>query len=144
MTYSFPRNGLDDRTGEQRYRAVRNRSDYHVGLARTGQCPFCAGAVETDLDSGEIENADPPVVRMACETCSIKPLRFVPRVAAALVAPDVDLRMIGPGPFVSLSGTVRSRSPLRVAFTVEATGGTATIVVDGSLDVCAVSVETAE
>jgi hypothetical protein len=93
VTYSFPVNGLRGRTGGERLEALTTRASHHVGLAQTGQCPFCAGRVEVQFDP-EVDwmrNGDVPPVELACDTCSwlvvvgvLTPLQHQPRVAAAL------------------------------------------------------------
>jgi len=147
MTYSFPQNGLRGRGAEQRHRAVEQRASYHVGLARTGQCPFCAGRVAIEFDPDWVED-DAPSVEMSCGTCTwtvgidvLTPLRFDPQVGGALhrigvTDPIVDSRSLG-----SLTARVRSEDPFRLAVDVETADGEATIVVDDDLDVHSVTVD---
>jgi hypothetical protein len=149
MTYVFPKNGLRGRRGTQRYRAVMERASYHIGLARTGQCPFCAGRVQFEFAPDRVEEMDPPSVDMTCTTCTwyvsiglLTPLRFDPRVAAALARLGVEEP--GTDDAVDVTGGVRSEDPLRVEATVETDEGSASVVVDEELDVQSVEVTTAE
>ena len=150
MTYVFPKNGLRDRTGKRRYRAVEHRADYHTGLARTGQCPFCAGTVEFQFDPEDVEGAE-PVVGMTCDTCTwhvgvslLTPLRFVPRVAAALADLDIEPPLIGAENVVGMAARIRAEEPFRVELDVESETGCLRIVADDELDVRAVDVTTDE
>jgi len=122
ITYAFPKNGLRDREGTQRYRAVMERASYHVGLARTGQCPFCAGRVQFEFAPDWVGETDPPSVEMTCATCTwtvgialLTPLRFAPRVAAALVRIGAEKPAIDDA--IAVTGGVRSEDPLRVEVT---------------------------
>ena len=146
LTYVFPRNGLRDRTGRERYRAVESRADYHTGLARTGQCPFCAGPVTFHFDPEDVEGT-PPLVGMTCDICTwhvgvtlLTPLRFVPRVAAALLDLGIEPPVIEADTVVEMAGEIRSQEPFRVALEVETEGGTATVVADDDLAVQSVDV----
>lgn len=150
MTYVFPKNGLRDRQGTQRYRAVVERASYHIGLARTGQCPFCTGAVEYRLDPEEIKER-PPTVGLTCETCTwhvgvsaLAPLRFVPEVAAALVELAVEQPVVAAENIVEMTADIRSGEPFRVELDVRSENGVATIIVDDELDVQSVDVTTTE
>lgn len=49
FTYPFPKNGIDERDPDAVVRATARRARYHAGLARTGQCPFCAGSTAVDV-----------------------------------------------------------------------------------------------
>jgi hypothetical protein len=148
LTYVFPQNGLRSRTGEQRYLAVENRADYHTGLARTGQCPYCAGEVQFHFDPEDVA-ATPPLVGMTCDTCTwhvsvtlLTPLRFDPAVAAALFDIGVEPPMMAAERIVEMTASIPSETPFRLELVVTAEDGVATIVVDDELDV--LSVEVAE
>jgi len=91
-TYRFPKNGIAARDGEGVYGALYDRMMHHVGLARTGQCPSCAGVTQADLPRERLDGAATPTVELACGTCSwfvtvdvLSALQFDPRVAAALL-----------------------------------------------------------
>jgi len=146
LTYVFPQNGLRGKTGEQRYLAVENRADYHTGLARTGQCPYCAGQVQFHFDPEDVA-ATPPVVGMTCDTCTwhvgvilLTPLRFDPAVAAALFEIGVEPPVMAAESIVEITASVRSETPFRLELVVRAEDGTATVVVDDELDVLSVEV----
>ncbi|ELY71002.1 winged helix-turn-helix domain-containing protein [Natrinema versiforme] len=155
FTYPFPKNGIEGRDPDAVVRATARRARYHAGLARTGQCPFCAGqtAVDVHLESdadgwgdedGESEDV---VVEIACETCTflvgmgpLPPLLFDGRVAGAFADIGVDLERADwelPAP----TARVDARDPLRLALSVAGDAGTATIVVDDSLTVRSVDIE---
>jgi hypothetical protein len=144
-TYSFPANGLRGRTGPERRRAVAHRAGYHIGLARTGQCPFCAGRVQVQFDpQADWAEHEGSSVELACDTCTwrvvvaaLTPLQFEPRVAAALTEIGVDLPLTG---FYDIETAIErvSAEPLRRAVTIETDEGTVTAVVDDELDIYAV------
>lgn len=46
LTYGFPANGLENRTGDDVLEAVERRTLHHAALGGSGQCPFCAGTTE--------------------------------------------------------------------------------------------------
>ena len=143
VTYSFPANGLGGRTASERRQAMSYRAGYHIGLARTGQCPFCAGRVQVEFDprSDWADSEESPVVALACDTCTwqvvtgvLTPLQFEPRVAGALTRVDID------PPVMELPGVETrvervSAGPTRRAVSVDTDGGSLRVVVDDSLGV---------
>jgi hypothetical protein len=144
MTYPFPQNGLRDWTGADRFHAVTRRAAHHIGLAQTGQCPYCAGHVAVALDPDWAEGTE-PAVTMACETCSwtvgvsvLTAVQFVPRVAGALLVIGLER----PFPEQRLTDLVtdstRSSDPPRIELTVETAEGAVTITVDDDLSVVSV------
>lgn len=143
FTYPFPANGLDERSDAEVLEAVRRRAEHDVELARSGQCPFCAGHVDVAVDPEATVS-----VEMTCETCSfvvgetvLPALKRVPRVSAALLALGVDVDTAQwwtlPTPTVS----VESQEPLALSLVVERGGRTARIEVDGDLTVGTVTVD---
>jgi hypothetical protein len=150
-TYSFPANGLRNRTGRERQRAVAHRAGYHIGLARTGQCPFCAGRVQVGFDpQADWAGHEESSVELACDTCTwrvvvavLTPLQFEPLVAAALTQVGVDLPLTG---FQDIETGVErvSADPVRRAVTVETDEGAVTAVVDDELSVHSVDARTGE
>lgn len=143
VTYSFPANGLRGRTAAERQQAVMHRADYHIGLARTGQCPFCAGRVQVQFDPQVdwAERGESPAVELVCDTCSwlvvvpvLTPLQFEPRVSAALTRVGVDPPLTG---FHTVETSVErvSEDPVHRAVTAETDEGTVTVVVDDELAV---------
>lgn len=148
ISYSFPKNGLRGRDGEAILDALAHRATYHLGLARTGQCPACAGLTVIDIPRHRLDGEQTPTTEMHCQTCSwvatmdlMNVLEFDSRVAAALV----DLG-IGPDETESIppvvTGTLESTDPVRVALTIDTGEGTGTVVVDDELTVQSVSVDT--
>jgi hypothetical protein len=86
---------------------------------------------------------------MTCATCTwtvgialLTPLRFAPRVAAALVRIGAEKPAIDDA--IAVTGGVRSEDPLRVEATIETDRGSASVVVDDELDVQSVEVTTGE
>jgi hypothetical protein len=145
MTYTFPQNGLRDRTGKDRYSAVARRAAYHIGLAQTGQCPYCAGHVTADLDPDWADDTD-PAVTMACETCSwtvgvnvLTAVQFVPEVATALAAIGLEQPFLEQRLGEIVTDSTRSSDPPRIEMTVETGGGAVTIIVDDDLSVVSVA-----
>lgn len=150
FTYPFPANGLGDRSGRDAVRAVQQRSSHEIALAATGQCPFCAARTSISFDRSTFDGDD-PIVSITCTCCSAvlsvplrTPLRHDPAVAAALadVGAVPDDAALGGGSAVS--ARIRSDDPLRAVLEIDGDRGTATIVVDGDLDVRSVDVESIE
>jgi DNA-binding transcriptional ArsR family regulator len=146
VTYPFPRNGFDERSGEAVVDAVGRRAAHHVALARSGQCPFCAGTTTPSV-LDDLDDPSTPDVEIACDTCSfvvavrlLLALELVPEVTAALVALGVDFDESDWG-IPERTVEVRSRDPTVVELTVERDGRTATVVVDDGLDVRSVTVD---
>ena len=143
FTYPFPKNGFAERSADAIARATARRARHHVGLARTGQCPFCAGTIAVDLHLED--EAD--IVELSCTSCtflvSVDPLSTLLRdghVAAALAEIGVDLERADwelPMP----ETRVESREPVRVALAVTGDEGTVTVVVDDSLSVRSVDID---
>jgi hypothetical protein len=152
LTYRFPKNGLLSREGEGVYEALYDRMMHHIGLARTGQCPACAGLIERALPRERLDGTATPTVEFDCETCSwhatvdiVSALQFEPRVMRALFEIGV--------PLDTTSGTRATEQILpdvaaqprsdsgRVLVEVEAVDGTATITIDETLAVESVTVE---
>jgi hypothetical protein len=150
LQYPFPKNGLEDHSGQDLLDAVRNRAHYHVGLAQTGQCPRCAGTIDITFDRDRLDGESYPTVELVCSTCSwladidvLTPLSFEPRAIAAVA--DLGVYDTDEGELedaiTSISGRVHSEEPFQVALALESDEGTATVVVDGNLDVVSVDVE---
>lgn len=146
LHYPFPRNGLAGRTGTELFDALTERALYHVGLARTGQCPVCAGHTTVDIDEETLDGEDVPTVTITCETCSwvasidmVSALRFEPRVMVLVN----DLRGQTHATATAKPGetsqptdvTGKRREDGTVALTFRAGGRTATVVVDDGLSV---------
>lgn len=143
VTYSFPANGLRGRTGPERRQSVLCRAGYHVGLARTGQCPFCAGRVEVAFDpvADWAEHGESSPVELDCDSCTwrvvvsaLAPLQFEPQVAAALTTVGVNPPL---GALHTVEASVEriSEDPVRRAVTARTDEGTVTVVVDDELAV---------
>ncbi|WP_256298388.1 DUF7351 domain-containing protein [Haloarchaeobius salinus] len=141
FTITFPARGLDGRDGPALVEAVHRRTRHHVSLARSGQCPACAGTVSPSL----LEDDIPGYGRLACDACSwlvVVPVLFALsldfRVVAALTALDVpidDLYMWEyPEPSVASDGDVYELE-------LEEDGRTATVRLDEALDVLSVTVD---
>ncbi|OAQ52739.1 transcriptional regulator [Natrinema mahii] len=144
FTYPFPTNGFAGRSADAVARETARRARFHVGLARTGQCPFCAGTTTVDP---RLEPESEDIVEITCDTCTflvgvdpLSPLLRDGRVAAALADVGIDLERPDwelPAP----TTRVESRDPVRFVLAVEGDTGTATIVVDDSLSVRSVAVD---
>jgi hypothetical protein len=145
FTYPFPQTGFERHDDEQLLDAVRERVRHEVGLARTGQCPACAGPTTIDLRLDDIE--DDGWVRLACDSCTfvvgVDPLTALltdDRVGSAL-------REVGLDPLAQdwerpdSEPTVQSRDPPRVAVTVVGPAGTATVTVDETLAPAEIALE---
>jgi len=129
---------------------VEKRAMYHIGLARTGQCPKCAGHVERMIPRDRLDGERTPTVEMDCETCSwivtidvLNALQFDPQVAAGLrdLGLDLDEEYDTESLVPELTGELTSTDPDRVTVTIETAERTGTITIDDSLDVLSVTVE---
>jgi len=148
FTYPLPKNGFAGRDDDQVVAAVHRRAKYHVGLARTGQCPFCAGTTDVDVRADSIEAGDGFEVEVTCGTCSflvqvdlLFTLLLCARVAGALVDIGVPVDEAYKWELPTPTTSVESRAPLRVALAVEKDGRTARVVVDDDLGVRSVRVD---
>ena len=141
VTYPFPANAFDGRSDEAVVRAFYGRARHHLGLARSGQCPFCGATTTVAVRATAVETDGNDVVAITCDACTFAvetgllfPLLADGRVAAALVDAGLDpTRYVWELP--DLPARVRSRDPLRVEIAVPRDDGATTIVVDGELTV---------
>ena len=149
-TYRFPKNGVTVRQGLNVYEALYDRLMYHVGLARTGQCPSCAGVTSVTLPRDRLDGEATPTVEMTCGTCSwfvtvdvLSALQFEPRVTSALVEIGVPLDASAMRAtervLPEVTGRVGSREPFSATVTVPHEGAIAKISVGEGLDIQTVS-----
>ncbi|QLG50410.1 winged helix-turn-helix domain-containing protein [Natrinema halophilum] len=146
FTYPFPKNGFETRNADAVARATVRRARHHIGMARTGQCPFCAGGTAVDIDL-ETTAADDQMIEIACDTCTflvgVEPLQSLltdNRVAGALADVGVDLERYDwelPTPAMR----IKSRDPGRVVLEVDGEMGSATILVDETFSVRSVTTD---
>lgn len=148
FTYPFPKNGLDERTDEEVVRAAYQRARSQVGLARRGQCPDCAGTTTVAIRRDLLGRDDEHDVEITCDTCTwvvavdfLLPLLSDARVAAALVDLGVPVETTFSWELPEPTVTVASADPLELELRIESDGGTATVVVDGDLDVRSVTTD---
>jgi DNA-binding transcriptional ArsR family regulator len=148
FTYPFPSNGLADRTDEELLAAVARRAEHHVALARSGQCPFCAGTTEVSLRREHLGDEDSHDVEITCGTCTfvvgvslLFALDRAPKVTTALVALGIPVetyeKWTRPTPAVE----VRSGDSTETVLELEKAGRTATVVIDETLEVLSVAVD---
>ncbi|SFS92154.1 DUF7351 domain-containing protein [Halostagnicola kamekurae] len=97
-TYRFPKNGLAVREGESIYEALYDRMMHHIGLARTGQCPSCAGITNGTMPRDRLDGESTPTAELTCQTCSwfvtvdiVSALQFEPQVTNALLELGIPL-----------------------------------------------------
>ena len=64
---------------------------HHVGLARSGQCPSCAGITNGTIPRERLNERSTPTAELTCESCScfvtvdiVSVLQFEPQVTNAL------------------------------------------------------------
>lgn len=146
FTYPLPKNGLTNRDAQEIVRTVHRRARYHVGLARTGQCPFCAGCTAIDI---RIDDPDTEFeVEMTCDTCTfliqvdlLFSLLLDSRVAGALLELGVPVESAYKWELPTPATRVESRDPLRIVLDIQVDDRTASIVVDGGLAVHGVTVD---
>ncbi|WP_267643817.1 DUF7351 domain-containing protein [Haloarchaeobius amylolyticus] len=147
FTYPFPKNGLDGRSDEAVLQAVYDRARTQVGLARRGQCPDCAGTTTVTIGPDALDDPDAYPVGISCETCTwivesgfYLPLLSDAGVAAGLVDVGLPVEEAFHWEFPDPEACVVDDDPMTVELRVEAEDGTATVVVDGDLDVQSVDV----
>jgi len=159
FTYPFPKNGLENRGDETVVRATYERARHHVNLARTGQCPFCAGTTTVTVDrdtlagtatddtaTGSAFDAHERPVEITCDTCTfvvtvgfLFALSMQRRVATALGMLGVGTDDVWEQP--STTTRVAADEPLTVEIELASGGRTASVVTDGDLDVHSVTVD---
>ncbi|NUB90732.1 ArsR family transcriptional regulator [Haloterrigena sp. SYSU A121-1] len=170
FTYPFPKNGLEERDADAIARTVARRARRDVGLARAGQCPFCAGAttvalrlaaLESDNDGGDgngngdaggAEIADrgrDHWVEITCDDCTflagVRPITVLltdARAAGALADVGFDLERYD-WELPAPTVRVESREPTRIALEVDGDegNGSVTAVVDDAFAVRSVTVD---
>lgn len=153
LTYRFPKNGLAVRDGEGVYQALYDRMQSHVDLARTGQCPACAGLTNVSIPRERLDGESVPTVELRCGTCSwlvtvdvLTALQFEPRVASALLEVGVpidgsDGSQGTEAVLPSVSARPRSDAGGAVAITIEHDDAVVDITVTETLAVQSVVVE---
>jgi len=153
-TYRFPKNGLVVRKGRGVYEALYDRMMYHVGLARTGQCPSCAGVTTITMPRERLDAKSTPTVEMACGTCSwlatvdiVSALQFEPQVTSALLEigiPISEARSMRTTERVlpHVTGHTSSDDPFRATITIPHDRAVAEINIDDSLNVHSVETRT--
>jgi hypothetical protein len=147
FSYPFPQNGLDGRTDAEVFAALDRRVRAEVGLARSGQCPDCAGEMAVTVTPEAFDATDEAPVELTCETCTwqvsvdpLTPLLSETRVASALfeIGIPVETSKAWELPTPTVTDTSEESSALRLEVTHD--GMTARIDVDRDLQVVDVSV----
>ncbi|MXR50172.1 ArsR family transcriptional regulator [Halovenus sp. WSH3] len=143
FTYPFPQNGFEQHE-ESLLEAVQDRVRHEIGLARTGQCPACAGQIAVDPRIESVDGDD-HWIELGCESCTfvvgVEPLSTLltdDRVGSALREIGIDPTGHGwerPDEEVSVS-----RDPVRLEIAVATEQGTVTITATERLAVERVAV----
>jgi hypothetical protein len=153
ITYRFPKSGLAVREGENVFEVLYDRMMYHVGLARTGQCPSCAGVTNVVVPRERLDDNLIPTVELSCETCSwfvtvdiLSALQFDPQVRNALFEIGLPLNMSSSmrakeQELPDVTGRIDSENPLHASITIQLDGDIATITIDDGLEVLSVTVK---
>lgn len=147
FTYPFPKNGLDNRTDERTLRAVYRRARSQIGLARSGQCPDCAGKTTITIQRENINQED-YTIEINCNTCTwvvetgfLLPLLSDARVTAALMDTGVPVETVYYWELPEPTTTVVSTDPLELELRTEFDDQTVIIVINDDLDILSVTVE---
>ena len=147
FSYPFPQNGLDGRTDAEVFTALDGRVRAEVGLARSGQCPDCAGEIAVTVTPTALDVPEEEPVELTCETCTwqvsvdpLTPLLSETRVAAALseIGISVETTNAWELPTPAVVDSSEESAALRLEVTHD--GMTATIDVDAQLQVVGVTV----
>ena len=145
FTYPLPKNGLGGRTDEACLRTVYRRARSQIGLARTGQCPDCAGRTSVTVRRDNLDMDSERAVRITCDTCTwmvqtgvLLPVLSDGRVAAALVEVGLSVETAYHWDLPAPTTTVHATDPLEIKMHVEGEDGTATVLVDEDLKVVSV------
>ncbi|ELZ78935.1 MULTISPECIES: DUF7351 domain-containing protein [Haloferax] len=152
-TYRFPKNGLAVREGEGVYKALYDRMMHHVGLARTGQCPSCAGITSVTVPRERLDEDSTPTAEFTCETCSwfitvdiVSALQFEPQVTKALTELGVPLSKSSSmrateRVLPDVTGWVSSGDPFYATISITYGDAVAEITVSDDLNICSAAVE---
>jgi hypothetical protein len=152
-TYRFPKNGLAVREGERIYKALYDRMMHHVGLARTGQCPSCAGITRVTVPRERLDEDSTPTAELTCGTCSwfitvdiVSALQFEPQVTKALIELDVPLSESSSmrateQALPDVTGWVSSDEPFHATISIACDDVIAEITVTDELEICSTVVE---
>lgn len=151
FTYPLPKNALEGRSDQELLKVVYDRARTHIGLARRGQCPACAGTTSVIVDPDSVDMGDEPPVGISCDTCSwmvqagfLLPLLTDARVVQVLSAIGLAIEDTYPWELPDPVIQVVSTDPPQFALKLEATENSATITVDDSLDVLSVAVDSSQ
>lgn len=152
-TYRFPKNGLAAREGERIYEALYDRMMYHVGLARTGQCPSCAGITSITVPRERLDENSTPTAELTCETCPwiitvdiVSALQFEPQVTKALIKLDIPLSESSSmrateEVLPDVTGWVSSDEPFYATISITYDDDIAEITITDELETCSIVVE---
>jgi hypothetical protein len=141
FSFPLPKNAFEGRTDREALQTVFDRARAHVGLARRGQCPDCAG---TTAVSVRLAGTAEPPVEITCETCTwtvrtgfLLPLLSDSRVTAALSA--VGVAVEDTSPLALPAPTTSDAGERQFELRFETDGGVVEVTVDDGLDVLAVT-----
>jgi len=142
FSYPFPRNGFTDRCDEEVVRAAYRRCKHHLAVARSGQCPFCAGVTTIEIQAEALSEIDDPPVEMWCDSCSFhvgSRIMFLflldSRVTTVLSDAAIDVERYE-WELPKSTTRITSQEPLRIQVEVHGEEAIATIVIDDRLNVC--------
>ena len=140
LQYPFPRHGITGRTGPELFDALTQRAIHDVGLARTGQCPDCAG--HTTVELAGLDGTAVPTAQFTCRTCSwiaavdvLNALRSHPQVASVLNAVGL-IPGSGTDDTMAVTGEPVTDTD-QIRLTIHGPAGCETVVVDETLSVVA-------
>lgn len=142
FSYPFPKNGFTNRSDDEVVRAAHRRCKHHLAVARSGQCPFCTATTTIDIREDVIADDDNPPVEITCDSCSFHVgsrtlflFLLDARVTTVLSNAGIDVEQYEwelPEPTTRIT----SRDPLRIKIEIHGDEDTATIIIDGYLNVC--------
>jgi hypothetical protein len=147
FSYPFPQNGLDGRSDAEVLAALDRRVRAEVGLARSGQCPDCAGGVSVTITLEALDIPEQEPIELTCETCTwqvsvdpLTPLLSETRVAGALREIGIPVETTNGWELPTPTVTDISEEQRALRLEVTHDGMTARIDVGGELQLTAVSV----
>lgn len=154
ITYPVPANALEGRTDDELVQVMCDRVRAHVDMARSGQCPECAGTTTRTIRLDVIRDGDRPresddtqkmsETVITCDTCRWEIhceilLTLLPnaRVAGGLAEVGVPVETVFPWKLPT--PTVQSVDDAEITLTIEGPEGTANIVIYRDLTIHSVS-----
>lgn len=154
ITYPLPANAFEGRTDDELARMMYDRARAHISMARSGQCPECAGTTTRTIRLDTVNGTDGPIesddsqdasrIMISCDTCRWEVrcgmlLALLPdaRVAGGLA--EVDVPVDTAFPWELPTPTVQFVDDSEITLTIKGPTGAVEVIIDYDLNIHSVS-----